>query len=40
MAIEEKISWVTDIIKKKKQEGLTPEQSKKQEEGKRALIEN
>ena len=40
MALEEKVHWVTDIIKKKKQEGLTPQESKKREEQKITLVQN
>ena len=40
LAMEEKIQWVTDIIKKKKAEGLTPEESKRREEAKLTLVQN
>lgn len=40
MTIEQKIEWVTGIIKKKKAAGLTMEESRRQEEQKRTIIQN
>ena len=35
MAMEEKLAWITSLIKKKRAEGMTAEESKKLEENKR-----
>ena len=40
MAMEEKLSWITNLIKKKRAEGITAEESKKMEENKRAIAQN
>ena len=40
LAIEQKIDWVTGIIKKKKAAGLTMEDSRRQEEAKRSIVQN
>ena len=40
MAIENKIGWVTEIIKKKKNEGVSPAESKKLEQNKSVHMQN
>lgn len=40
LALEEKLAWITSLIKKKRAEGVTAEESRKLEENKRSIAQN
>jgi len=40
LAIEEKLSMITNMIKKKRSEGISAEESKRNEENKRSIAKN
>lgn len=40
LALEEKVYWASGIIKEKRKEGLSPEESKRREDAKQELVKN
>ena len=40
LALEEKVYWASGIIKEKRKEGLSPEESKRREDAKQKLVQN